>query len=67
MLPCDGRCRGDRAGATRYSSVAVSLRPASAMAHLNLGTALINENKLAEAVAKTVHGDSNLAEPEIVD
>jgi superkiller protein 3 len=43
---------GDRAGAVRYSSIAVSLRPESALAHNNLGSALLQQGKLDEAFAE---------------
>jgi serine/threonine protein kinase/Tfp pilus assembly protein PilF len=44
--------RKDHAGALRYYSVAVSLRPDSSVAHNNLGLALDNQAKLDEAVAE---------------
>jgi tetratricopeptide (TPR) repeat protein len=43
--------RKDYAGAVRYFSVAVSLRPDSAPAHTNLGFALYGQGKPDEAVA----------------
>jgi serine/threonine protein kinase/Flp pilus assembly protein TadD len=44
--------RKDYAGAVRYYSVAVSLRPDSAFAHNSLGSALRHQDKLDEAIAE---------------
>jgi serine/threonine protein kinase/Flp pilus assembly protein TadD len=43
--------RRDYAGALRYSSAAVSLRPDSPRAHVNVGVALMKQGKLDEAAA----------------
>jgi tetratricopeptide (TPR) repeat protein/serine/threonine protein kinase len=43
--------RKDYAGAVRYSSVAVSLRPDAAAAHTSLGIALSAQKKVDEAIA----------------
>jgi tetratricopeptide (TPR) repeat protein/serine/threonine protein kinase len=43
--------QGDYAGAARYYTAAVSLRPEAVAVHVNLGAALYHQNKLDEAIA----------------
>ena len=41
----------DYEGAVRFNTAAVASRPSSAVAHVNLGSALVLHNKLDEAIA----------------